>query len=172
MVSTAAMAAEQTHSKANDKSGFAIGIGATKVGGDGGDAIEYWGGNNVHPELDVSYTFSGGFILGGSGSLAQSMSGTQCTAFSCYQFSGEYSTGSLYGGYQLDNGLRLKAGWAGLLLQDDVYDESYLFGGVMVGAGYVFDSGLLIEAKFTPKITNSDSPLEGSLMNATVGYKF
>lgn len=140
---------------AQDKSGFALTGGMLSYDSKVGKAIEKEGGSDTVFQLGADYTFTKGFILGATSTAMQDVDGTK------------FGSASFIGGYELDCGVRLKAG-LGLTVLDSDY-ESRVDSGYTLGLGYVFDNGIIVEGAYT------DIEIEGTQYGNTViavGYKF
>ncbi len=146
---------------AQDKSGFALTAGMIKYTGDFGDALEKEGAETAFL-LGADYTFSGGFILGATS-----------TAMNEIVDDVKIGEGSFFGGYELDSGVRLKAGVGFTVLDTPRSTDSEA--GLMLGLGYVFDNGIIVEGGYTSievEDENDGSKSDANYMSLAVGYKF
>ena len=175
----AAAPADKTEHKAKqDKSGFTIGIGVSNIGGDAGDALDSIDAKRTIPELDISYTTKSGGFFGLTTSMMNDASGRKCYNTSrwysyCNQYDFEYGTGSLYGGYETDMGVRILAGYSFVYVDGDIGDyttRSSIVGGPMVGVGYTIKKHYVLKATYAPSI--EDDGIKGSLLSASLAYKF
>lgn len=164
--------------KANrDKSGFAVGLSYASIGGKVGDMLGSIGAKTGVPEIDLSYTTRSGFLFGLTSSLLNSETGEACTtgSYFCDSYDFDYGTGSAYAGYETEMGVRLMAGYSFMYANGtyDNYTGNTTIGGVSFGAGYAFNNGVMIKAMYAPSIKSSDDDqLRGSLLSASLAYKF
>ncbi len=139
-----------------DKSGFALTGGMFSYDSKIGKLMEADGGSENVFQLGADYTFYEGLILGLTSTSMQELDqGTKI------------GVATIFGGYELDCGVRLKAGLGNSVIEND--NETELESGLMLGLGYVFKNGLIIEGAY------NDIDIDGFQYGGTsisVGYKF
>ena len=133
------LAALSIEAVAANKSGFALGMGATFFTQDLGNALDLVD-EKVTYHFQGDYTFENGLFIGGS-----------ITPMHGLYAGSKIGNHSIYGGYQFDNGLRLKIGSSSVKIKDVIIYETPSYvetadskqGGLLLGAGWVGKSPAL-----------------------------
>lgn len=141
---------------AQDKSGFALTGGMVNYTGKLGDYLDENDGSKYVFQLGADYTFSQGVILGVSSTAPNKLDDDN-----------DLSAATLFAGYELDCGVRLKAGLGYSFIQADRRTDHE--SGLMLGLGYAFDNGIIVEGAYTD--IDGEKAKYG-FTAISVGYKF
>lgn len=143
-------------------SGFSLLGGFTTFGGDISDEIDYFGGDTNALAISGGYTWENGLGIGiASGSMVD-------TGLDDLQI----GNANFYGSYTFDNNFKLLAG-VGVLVRTSYYYGDKNYSGLLVGAGYSFNSGVSIEVQYASiEIDDFVHKLDNSTSNLLIGYKW
>ncbi|MFT5880868.1 MAG: hypothetical protein ACI86X_002007 [Moritella sp.] len=121
-----------------DKSGVALLAGIISYDSYIGAALEADSGSERVFKFGADYTFSQGVILG-----------LDATGLQALESDRAFGTAYVFTGYEFDGGIRFKTGLGCIIIDDQAAAEINAEVGYTLGLGYVFDSGIIIEAAYT-----------------------
>lgn len=144
-----------------DKTGFALTAGMLSYDSKISKNIEAAGGADTVFQLGAEYTFAKGGILGLTSTSMQDVNENL-----------NLGTAGLFAGYELDCGVRLKAGLSFVITYDeDEYGyETNVESGYSLGLGYIFGNGIFVEGSYADVETKEGVQFGNTVISA--GYKF